>query len=93
MLPFPHRDAPDAIPSRQGAHPFRTHGNLRAPQALSGHSYANEVPSSSPFLANPPLPATPHAQKTATSEKIGSNHPGFDINENSLDYIHLVQID
>jgi hypothetical protein len=30
MLPFPHGDTPDAIPSRQGAHPFRACCNLRA---------------------------------------------------------------
>ncbi|MDR3351468.1 MAG: hypothetical protein LBO00_00290, partial [Zoogloeaceae bacterium] len=41
---------PDAIASRQGAHSFRARGNLRAPQALSGRSYADEVPSSSSFL-------------------------------------------
>jgi hypothetical protein len=81
MLPFPHRDAPDAIASRQGAHTFRARGNLRAhrrrcPGVLMQTKF--HLPLLSLSLANLPLPVIPHAQKTAASVKIGSNRPGCD---------------
>jgi hypothetical protein len=81
MFPFPHGDTPDAIPSRQGAHPFRACCNLRAHRRrclgilmqTKSHLFLLSL-----SLANLPLPVTHHAQKTVASEKIESNHPGGD---------------
>jgi hypothetical protein len=67
--------------TRQGAHPFRARGNLcarrrRRPGVLVQMKL--HLLLLSLLSAHLLLPVTPHAQKTAASERIESNRPGCD---------------